>query len=359
MKIIHCSDIHLDSGMETNLPPKKARERNYELRLTFARMISYAKENGVSVIMIAGDLFDTERVSSDTSSFVLDEMRGAPDMDFLYLRGNHDESRRAFAAQELPENLKLFSDEWRYYEYGDTVIAGIEMNRENSMTMYDSLHTEPGKTNIVMLHGQESTQKGEELVCISELRGKNIKYLALGHLHSFRKQKLDVDSEYCYCGCLEGRGFDECGEKGFVLLDVKDGTVRTEFIPFAKRTLHDITVDITGKTTESEIRAAIQAEAQTAGVPPEDMVKFTLHGEYTPETNKDISFLQKRLENDYYFVKIKDETRLHIEKGSYENDISLKGEFIRSVMASDLSEDEKDKIICLGIAALSAEEIRI
>ena len=31
MKLIHCADLHLDSRMESGLPPEKARERRMEL----------------------------------------------------------------------------------------------------------------------------------------------------------------------------------------------------------------------------------------------------------------------------------------------------------------------------------------
>ena len=41
----------------------------------------------------------------------------------------------------------------------------------------------------------------------------------------------------------------------------------------------------------------------------------------------------------------------------YQNDISLKGEFIRLVLQQDkLSDDEKSKVISTGIKALSGEE---
>ena len=86
-------------------------------------------------------------------------------------------------------------------------------------------------------------------------------------------------------------------------------------------------------------------------------MKFTLTGTYTLETQKDLRFLTKSLEPLFWFVKIKDESRFRIEKESYEHDISLKGEFIRLVMASDRSEEEKAQIICCGIQALSGEEI--
>ena len=78
---------------------------------------------------------------------------------------------------------------------------------------------------------------------------------------------------------------------------------------------------------------------------------------FLPLRQKDFRFLQQILESNYYFVKIKDESHLELAKESYENDISLKGEFIRMVMGSELSGEEKDKVICAGIQALSGETI--
>lgn len=43
---------------------------------------------------------------------------------------------------------------------------------------------------------------------------------------------------------------------------------------------------------------------------------------------------------------------------SYEHDVSLKGEFIRNVMArTGISEDDKAEIIRYGLQALQGEEI--
>ena len=56
MKLIHCADLHLDSPMETNLPPDRARERKAEILSTFAKLVRLADEGGVSGILIAGDL---------------------------------------------------------------------------------------------------------------------------------------------------------------------------------------------------------------------------------------------------------------------------------------------------------------
>lgn len=353
MKFIHCSDLHLDSKMEQHLSAAQARERNAECCATFARLVRYAAEQQVTAVLIAGDMFDTERASAQTAGFVLDQIRNTPQVDFLYLRGNHDES--VFDGMEKPENFKTFDSSWTYHRYGNVVIAGLELNRENWSSMYDTLSLEKDDTNIVMLHGQEATQPAPEQIALPLLRGKGIDYLALGHIHSYRCEKLDLDSLWCYCGCLEGRGFDECGEKGFVLLDIRDGQIVPEFVPFASRTLHEVPVDITGLSAVTEILDAITAAG--AEIPEKDPVKFVLRGSYTLQTQKDLRFLKKILEGTRYSLKIKDESTLEIRSEDYAHDASLKGEFIRMVLASDRPKEEKDKIILLGIRALSGEEV--
>ena len=350
MKFIHCSDIHLDSKMERNLTGAQARERNAEVCATFARMASYATKQGVTAVLMAGDLFDTERTTAQTVGFVLDTVRNAPNVDFLYLRGNHDVS--AFDGWVLPDNFKTFGDGWTYHRYGNAVIAGMELEAD-----YEALNLPEETVNIVTLHGQTSTQPGEELIALPLLKRKNIDYLALGHIHSYQTGKLDDRGTWCYCGCLEGRGFDELGPKGFVLVTAENGTVTHEFIPFARRTLEEVPVDITDLVTVSQILAA--AESASAGIPAENLVKITLTGTYTLETQKDLQFLKKMLEGRFWFLKIKDESRLKIEKESYEHDLSLKGEFIRLVMASGRTEEEKERMILCGIRALSGEEVTL
>ena len=357
MKLIHCSDIHLDSPMESNLTAAQARERNSEICRTFAYMVDYAKDNDVSAILLCGDLFDTDRVTSTTGRFILDTILETPTIQFLYLKGNHDEANRAFAGRQLPENLITFGEEWSYHQIGNVTVAGIELTDNNCHSLYESLQLNPVSRNIVMLHGQTAGHRGEELVSLPDLRGKHIDYLALGHIHSYTADKLDDRGTWCYCGCLEGRGYDECGEKGFVLVEADYDGIRHSFFPFASRTLHDIKMNITGFSTAPEMLAMLRI--LTEDIPQEDLVKLTLTGSYTPDTHKDIPFLQTILKDWFYSVKIKDCSRLQLDAASYENDISLKGEFIRMVMAADLPQEDKDRIICAGLEALRGEEISL
>lgn len=278
MKIIHCSDLHLDSKMETNLDKEKAKERKAEILVTFEKMIDYAKNNNIKIIIIAGDLFDKKNVSLKAKKIVKNAIFSNPNIDFLYLKGNHDESGFLDEDEKIPDNLKMFSNEkWTTYKYGKATITGIEFGKLSNHEIYSSLILEKNDINIVVMHGQESEndQKDKaEIINLSELKNKNIDYLALGHIHSYKKEKLDNRGVYCYSGCLEGRGFDECGDKGFVVLDIDDNKINTEFIPIAKRKLHEINCDITGCIENTEIEEKIEKSIQD--ISKEDLVKINL-----------------------------------------------------------------------------------
>ena len=359
MKIIHCSELHLDSKMQTNLTKEKAKERRNEILITFQKLVQYAKETGVKIILIAGDLFDSNKITVKAKNIVKDAIINAPEIDFLYLKGNHDEAD--FMQEDDPkiENLKTFSKEaWITYSYGNVKITGIEFGEKSEFDIYSSLILDKNDINIVCLHGQESKYEGKdkaEIINMQELKNKNIDYLALGHIHKYKEQKLDARGTYCYSGCLEGRGFDECGAKGFVLLNIEDGKIERNFIPFAQRTLHEIPVDITKTNTTSE--AITKIESMIADIPKEDLVKIVLTGKVELESERDINYILKNYQDRFYFLKIYDETLPLIDYEKYENDASLKGEFIRLVLSQKITDKEKKEIITTGIKALSGEEI--
>lgn len=353
MKMIHCADIHLDSRMESGLSVEKARERRLELLHTFTQMIEQASEDGVEAILICGDLFDGKSVSVRARNCVLDAVVQHPQIMFYYLQGNHDQGSFLESLSRLPDNLRTFGADWTFYDQGDVVITGVENLAENRDSIMEHLSLEEDRTNIVMLHGMavEYLAKDQtDAFSIQKLRGKNIDYLALGHIHSFRLERLDDRGIWCYCGCLEGRGFDECGQKGYVELEVNRGTVVSRFIPFARRSLHEVSVDITGTVKQEEMQRRIRGKVQE--IPAKDMLKIRLTGRTVPEAEKDPVWLRKWMEEEFYFLKIQDETTLLIHPEDYQYDVSLKGEFVRLVLNSNIPDEEKEEILRRGIQAL-------
>ena len=68
--------------------------------------------------------------------------------------------------------------------------------------------------------------------------------------------------------------------------------------------------------------------------------------------------IESYVKNDAYFVNVKDKTMPLIEPKKYENDLSLKGEFVRGVYANtELSEEDKKRIVALGLKALEGREL--
>ena len=229
MKIIHTADIHLGSKMDSRFGKTVSDERKAEVRNTFRRLVEYAKEEGVAVVMLCGDIFDSDRPFKKDKDFFYSVIKSTPEIDFLYLKGNHDTDDKL--PEVLPENLKLFSDKWTSYAYENTVISGTEITAANASSYPAALSLRKDTLNIVMLHGQASDGAGGS-VNLKKLKNRNIDYLALGHIHKPSEGVLDERGVYVYCGCLEGRGFDETGEHGFVLLDTAGGKILRPYISF-------------------------------------------------------------------------------------------------------------------------------
>ncbi len=354
MKIIHCSDIHLGASMRTHLSPEQANARKIELLATFSRMIDYAVENKIDGIIIAGDLFDTDEATTKTRDFLLANISQASSVEFYYLAGNHDENNVLYKS-ELPINLHIFSDSWTTFDLKGVKITGATLTNKN---IYDALSLNSEDYNIVVLHGQEDygpVSTKEDTVFIEPLKNKNIDYLALGHIHSYSQKQLDKRGVMCYSGCLEGRGWDECGQKGFVLLNIEAHTLSTKFVPFSERTLHEFEVDITELDSTQDVINHIAN--LTCDIPSKDFVRVVLTGKISKNHQIVPKLIKAKLDYKFFYFEIKDKTSISIDIEKYKTDVSLAGEFVRTVQASPLSENEKQEIISLGLKAINGEEV--
>lgn len=354
MKIIHCADIHLDSKITANLPSHKSKQRKAEVLASFCDMCDFAVQNKVRAVIIAGDFFDSDRCSPATKDIVLSKIAECDGVDFLYLCGNHD-AGKMLEKSELPKNLKLFNDNWTKFTYDDIEIHGAELNSDNCKGIYGGLVTDRDKFNIVVLHGARAVTSGEDLINLNELSDKNIDYLALGHYHSYECGSLGKRGIWCYSGCLEGRGFDECGDKGFVLLEIDEKSLNKQFIKTSKRNIAAIRCDISGVFDTGEMLRRINLAVE--GLESSSMVRLELVGDIPEEARKDIEFFNETLNGRFYFAKTVDSTRIKICPEDYVNDISLKGEFIRRVLSADMDEEMRSRVIECGLAVLKGREV--
>lgn len=352
MKFIHCADLHLGSPLQ-EIHPAEAREiRQTELRAAFARLAEYAEAEGVTAVLLAGDVFDRERPGKKDKEFFYATVKAHPGVDFLYLKGNHDS--QASYAEELP-NLKQFGPEWQYYRYGSVRIAGMELGAGNCESCYRTYECDPAVRNIVMLHGMLGDMAGPCEIDRRKLAGLGIDYAALGHVHSFREEKIDARCTAAYAGCLEGRGYDETGDKGFILLETADNGFSRTFVPFASRRIVLLETDVSGLDSIYEVLRKMQAESTAR---PADMLRAELCGTVSFARESMAQELETLLKEKYFSISVKDKTRVCINPGDYENDISLRGEFIRGVCADPETDDAlRQEILAVGLRALNGEEV--
>ena len=95
----------------------------------------------------------------------------------------------------------------------------------------------------------------------------------------------------------------------------------------------------------------------TKKFPSESIVKVVLTGGRDAEFDIDKDGLSSRLNELFFFAKIYDRTEIKIDVNDYALDKSVRGEFVRTVWESDLSDEMKGKIITCGLNALKGEEI--
>lgn len=353
MKLIHCADVHLGSKIVSKFPKEISKKIKEEVRTAFMKMVHYAHSSGIKVILLSGDVFDSDAPFQKDKDFFISVVKNNADIDFLYLRGNHD--LQGEDIDSLP-NLKCFTDEWTTYHYENVNISGIEMTKNNCTSLYSTLQLDKERKNIVMLHGSVGSTAGKDTINLSQLKNKNIDYLALGHIHAFSAQKLDDNGIYVYPGCLQGRGFDETGDKGFIEVDIGN-KISYRFVPIAELKIIEEDVDVSGK---KEAYTAFLKVKEEISFEKNHIYRINLLGDVDYEVESLASDVQNYLSSERLclFVDVKDKTKKNLDITAFEGDLSLKGEFVRSVWNNDKhTEEEKLAIISYGLKALSGRSV--
>ena len=352
MKLIHCSDIHLDSPLCSRLPGRLASERRSELRSAFAALLRRAEGEGARAVIVAGDLFDGSPSPAGVN-FVIGEVAAHPGVDLLYLPGNHDTAADSLLEESaLPENLHIFPAGFSTVDYDGVVIGAVR----GSLSEYEP-RFDPSRKNILVLHGQiADSATGDDSIVPRALADHAIDYAALGHIHSYKSGKIDDRGIWCYSGCPAARGFDECGERGFVLLetDTPSGKINSEFIPLGGRVFHDISLPLDGISDVHALRE--RAQAALTDIQSDDILRFTLTGSRDPSLSSYAEYLKSAFGGIYAHFEVKDRSRIAIDPADYEGDISVRGEFVRLVFANEsLSDEERDLLLSIGLRTLDGE----
>ena len=406
VKLIHTADLHLDSAFRSRFTKEEAENRRQKQLMAWKELLSFAVEKKVQGILIAGDLFDSPVVSHGTMDFFLSTISEHPEISFFYLRGNHDTENTFRYQENLPKNLFLFSEKGKKYRLNDRLLlAGVEygtkdisfgenegatqgagqaaeqgVGQENahgaealSKSEYESeeeskfLKLKEEDCNILLLHGalyQGSAKgdavQGEEGIFLKNLEKLPLSYIALGHIHKGGEGKLNNGALWAYPGCLQGRGFDEEGERGFLYLKVEEEKkeIRKEFIPIKQGEFRILEIELLEDEGTLACLKKIEVEMEKAGIAKEDSLRIILKGKKGLEQERNLRYLQLQLQDSVFFLEIRDECELSWNREEAMKEKSLKGEFLRVLAAADnLSKEEQEEIIALGMGLLQGGEL--
>ncbi|MDD4291178.1 MAG: DNA repair exonuclease [Clostridia bacterium] len=334
MKIIHTADLHLGSAL-TAFGADKAAERRRELVGTFSRLADYAHESGAAAVLICGDLFDTAYPSPALVKEVLGIIARYADIFYLILCGNHDKNAKdVLSLENLPDNAILFDETLKRIR-----ICGVSFWGTSAAELNFNASPDPDEYNIVMAHGTLKGANENYDIDLRQLVGKNIDYLALGHYHTHNEGNIDNRGIWSYCGCLESRGFDECGTKGFVELDTEEGSLN--FVPFSERNAHYLTVDVSGLDAAGAYEKIVKNMSQ---VRTKDFVKVVLTGEAELSAKQ----LEENLKSKCYYIVVEDKTGAADIAGN-----DLVEEFLSQLMSVCGDEKKRRTAARCGVEALT------
>jgi DNA repair protein SbcD/Mre11 len=271
-RFLHAADLHLGSpflGLAQKDGDVAARFAAAS-RSAFEDLVTKALEEGVSFVVIAGDVFDGDWKDASIALFLNRQLarlsnRGVP--TFL-LRGNHDAESLVTKSLTWSENVFEFSTRRpEIHRIKDLRVAlhGRGFPHREVVENYAVDYPEPvaGWFNIGVLHTACGRTGHENYApcTVADLAARGYDYWALGHVHAF--EIVSRDPWIVYPGNLQGRSIRECGERGAVIVEVADGVVAevrrivTDYARWA-----EIFVDATPHGDETDLLRAVEAEVR-------------------------------------------------------------------------------------------------
>ena len=356
LKIIHGADFHLDSPF-AGLSPERAAQRRGEQRELLDRLAGLAREKQADLVLLAGDLLDSERVFRETAQALRAALAAIPCPVFI-APGNHDfySPRSVWTSLDWLENVHIFtSDALEAVELPGCTLWGRAFSdaHQTACPLEGLAVPGDGRLHIACVHGCVGTGNDYGPITPGEIAASGLDYLALGHVHQTDGPHWEGEVPWAYPGCPEGRGFDETGDKGVLYVEVDRGVCRAELVPLAQRRYQILDVNLTG--AENVLQAI---ERQLPERTQRDVYRLRLTGERGME-QLDLEGLRQALAPRFYGLQLRDHTRLARDLWARLEEDSLTGLFLQEMELRRRQEPDNEILelaVRFGLAALEGGE---
>lgn len=238
MRFLHVADVHLDTSFSGRSESVRRRLRDAS-REAFRRAVETAIREDVHAFLVAGDLFDGERLSFQTERFLLEEVRRLAQhgVTVVYATGNHDPGALDAGPRPLawpdgvhvvddrvPQRIRIDDRDGR--PVGWVTAVGHRTARERTDLSRLLPRPRGELAEVALLHTQVHASRGAEAHHayapseLSFLTRAGFDYWALGHVHV--RQVLSPDPPVVYAGSLQGKSWADAGPRGATLVDLSD-----------------------------------------------------------------------------------------------------------------------------------------
>lgn len=351
LTILHAADLHLDSPF-SGLAPELAARRRSEQRLLLDDLARLARESGADLVLLSGDLLDRRHIYPATLQALhrcLEEMA----CPVFIAPGNHDPYTpdSVYATRCWPENVHIFKGAVEKVAlprlscavYG----AGFTGSHQTRSPLEGFCVEDHELLNLGCFHADLSEGGHYGPITPGQMAASGLDYLALGHIHSHSGLNNTGGTIWAYPGCPQGRGFDETGEKGVLLLRAEPGRVEGRFIPLCRHRYESLTVDLTG-------REAITALEELLPPPNTDTAcRVTLTGEWA---DPDLPALHARFAPSFAQLTLRDETTLPRSLWARRGEDTLTGAVLELLWQQCQAQPENETLQLAARYALAALE---
>jgi hypothetical protein len=348
MKLIHTSDIHLDACFAgAGMPPGFGAKRRHQLRETFAAVLRHAWTCGAEAVLIAGDLYEQDRVSRDTLAFLRDQFERLAPLPILIAPGNRDPytDDSPWFTEEWPANVHIFNQpEWGAWECPGaplTVHGFAFTGADMAGDVFARLRVpRDGRIHVALAHGAERSCMGPDdkpraPFDLSSVAQPGLHYLALGHIHRMIAVRQDQGFQAWYPGPPEGLDFDESGQMHLLEVEIiapESSTPATVLVaprPSSKLVYATAEIDC---SVLPDADAAAAAILEQLGQPETAVVgRAVLTGMAPPELRESLPGMAQSLEGRFEAIRIDDHTRPDDDFEAMGREDTALGEFVRSL----------------------------
>ena len=364
MKILHTSDLQLDAPF-TFLGESGQGHRD-QLRVTFDAILAMAEQDDYAMLLIAGDLFDSNRPMQRTIDLVVRGL-GSLSIPVCILPGNHDpyNEKSIYRKTNFPANVTIFTDVVRRMSFPKldlTVYANAILQVDGDESPMRNIRaTNDSRWQIAMAHGNMVTgvvKDPPRPITQQEIAESGMDYVALGDWHAYADYSQGA-VRAAYSGSPEPMAFDQTNSGFVASVTLADDAVKVEKIAVGRIRAHQIEEDVSGKT-QAEI-----ADEILQHVHPEMMVLIVLKGLYDVGTVIDPVSLQETIETQAYAVRVRDQSHLQLEDLSASDfpEEHVIGKFINTMSErirlakDDVERSRAEQALQIGVALLQGKDV--